>query len=109
MLLPLLRGGGSVCRDGGVFAVIRAKSTRNGSCSAENPSVSPALSLPKVLRNPPSLGKGKSFYVTDLVKSYDVYYTQTEAISTVIHGPAATRKRFPRPLQKNGTFQHGAL
>ena len=52
----LLRGGGSVCRDGGVFTGIGVKRVKERLGSAENPSVSPALSLSKVLREPPSLG-----------------------------------------------------
>ena len=47
-----LRRGGSVCRVGGVFAVF-SEGGKQRLGSAENPSVS--------LRDPPSLGKGRSF------------------------------------------------
>ena len=54
---PLPRGGGSVCRDGGVFNGIGITRVKERLGSAENPSVS--------LREPPSLRREGAFFTAN--------------------------------------------
>ena len=98
---PLPRGGGSVCRDGGVFYGYFSQAAKQRLGSAENPSVS--------LRDPPSLGKGRSYVLlasrpTDLCTRDMQIYVYSNYVMHAKHQAPPLRRGGGSVCRDEGVF-----